>query len=293
MSFSSKVKSEIATLEIKKPQNIYAQAYGLLIFGARIKEKFLTVSYENENVVEKLYLLLNILSDLGNFEKNYHLTKKGFHSIKIDLSSKFCINPELIINPNISNISKDCIADFLAGAFLSCGSVMDPETDYHLEFNIPSPNLCKLLLYAISQVETIKLCPKNLERKSGFSIYIKGSEKIEDFLVLMGAKACAMEFMQTKMLKEVRNNINRNINFETANLSKITSSSSNHIKAIKKIINSNSFSSLPPLLRETANLRTAHPYASLNELSLLHNKKVSKSGVNHRLKKLIKLAQRL
>ncbi len=293
MSFSSKVKSEIAALEIKKTQNIYAQAYGMLIFGAKLKEGFLTVSYENEKVAEKLYLLLNILSNLGNFEKNYYLTKKSLYSIKIDLSSNFCINPEILNKPRISNISKDCIADFLTGAFLSCGSVMDPETDYHLEFNIPFPNSCSLLLDTLNQLKNIKLRPKILERKSGFSIYIKGSEKIEDFLVLMGAKTCAMEFMQIKMLKEVRNNINRNINFETANLSKITSSSSNHIKAIKKIIDSNAFSSLSPLLRETANLRTTHPYASLNELSLLHKKKVSKSGVNHRLKKLIKLAHKL
>lgn len=112
-------------------------------------------------------------------------------------------------------------------------------------------------------------------------------------MVLIGAKTSAMNFMQIKMIKEVRNNVNRSTNFETANLSKTTESASEHIKAIKKIKSLKAFDNLSRLLQETAELRLNNPYASLNDLALLHKKTVSKSGVNHRLKKLIKIAEDL
>ncbi len=201
------------------------------------------------------------------------------HKVKKELSS-------LLYYSSNGNYS-----DFLKNAFIAHGSIENPENEYHLEFNLPSKKLYDNLVSAFEMCKTINFNPGTIKRRNSYVVYLKGNEKITDFLVLIGAKKSAMELMQIKMVKEVRNNINRTTNFETANLSKVTNSAAKQINAIKKIKNSSGgLESLPEYLQETALLRLSHPYISLIELSKLYKNKISKSGVNHRLKKLIKIS---
>lgn len=180
---------------------------------------------------------------------------------------------------------------FLGILFLKYGNVTNPEIKYHLEFNLNSKILCDAAVYAFENAEPLGVSPPVIKRRNHFVVYLKDSEKITDFLVFIGAQRAAMNMMQIKMVKEVRNNINRSTNFETANLSKITNSSSKHIDAINKIKNIVGLEELPEPLKETALLRIMNPYMSLNELSKLYEKPISKSGINHRLKKIMDIAK--
>ena len=172
-------------------------------------------------------------------------------------------------------------------------AVANPEVDYHLEFNVSSEQLAKLIVSIFNSFKSLNITPGIITRKKRYLVYIKGFEKISNFLALTGAKICAMEFMQVKMVKEVRNHINRTTNFETANISKTALTAAEHIKSIKKIKRYGKFNSLPKNLKEIAELRLNNPYVSLNELSKLCKNSITKSGVNHRLRKLMSIAQNL
>lgn len=184
-------------------------------------------------------------------------------------------------------------SDFLRKIFIKYGNITNPEVKYHLEFDINSKNLCDAIIYTFDHTEVLGFSPSVIKRRKNFVIYLKDSEKITDFLTFIGAQNTAMEIIQIKMIKEVRNNVNRSTNFETANLSKVTNSSYKHIDAINKIKNSIGIEDLPEHLRETALLRIMNPYISLNDLSKLYEKPISKSGINHRLKKIMDIAKEI
>lgn len=290
LSFSAKVKNEISSIEIKNVKDAYQQLCGMMIFGGKIKENIFYISYENKKIATKFSNLFELVYPNIPIKSKILNSKKNSYCFEINLSKE--------TKEEIMNYSKKCLNTnlkfFVSGVFLSCASITDPKVDYHLEFNLSSKELCNILINTFISIKYLDFNPKIIKRRQkSYTVYIKGHEKIEDFLAFVGANSCAMEFMQVKMVKEVRNNINRNINFETANLSKITMSSSNHVKAIKKIINSKKLSSLPENLKETAILRLNNPYISLKELSLLHKKPVTKSGVNHRLKKILEISENL
>lgn len=184
-------------------------------------------------------------------------------------------------------------AKFLSIMFIKCGNITNPENEYHMEFDLTSPDLCNAVIYTFEHSEALGFSPSSIKRRNHFVIYLKDNEKITDFLVFIGAQKAAMEIMQIKMIKEVRNNINRSTNFETANLSKVTNSSAKHIAAINKIKNSIGLEELPEHLRETALLRIMNPYISLNDLSKLYKNPISKSGINHRLKRIMDIAKEI
>lgn len=192
-----------------------------------------------------------------------------------------------------SSVRQVLYSNFLNMVFIKYGNITNPEIKYHLEFDLNSQNLCDAVIYTFTHANTLGFTPSVIKRRSNFVVYLKDSEKITDFLVFIGAQKAAMEIMQIKMIKEVRNNINRSTNFETANLSKVTNSSAKHIDAINKIKNSIGLEELPEHLRETALLRIMNPYISLNELSKLYEKPISKSGINHRLKKIMDIAKEI
>ena len=280
MSFARKVKNEIASNELNSIAEVESQLYGMMLFGSKLKNNRYIISSENGVVIKRFSSLLKYMFPKVSFK--YIISKKNLHTVIIQDSQTI-----LSLN-DIKNASH-----FLSGAFLVCGSITNPTVDYHLEFNVCSEDLSEKLIEIFSSFKKFNFNPKNIKRRNHYSVYLKENEKIADFLALMGANVSAMEFMQIKMIKEVRNNINRTTNFETANLSKTTSSSSEHIQAIKKIIEHNKLSSLPQHLQETALIRLNNPYMSLKELSALYKKPLSKSGINHRLKKLIEISKNL
>ena len=163
----------------------------------------------------------------GDDQRNHLLHAFGHEAGEINLR----IHRKNIVCP-------ECLASFLRGAFLCCGTVTDPNKEYHLEFVVPYSNLAKDLLVALQMCGVERLQPGLTNRRGSFVVYSKGMEQVTDLLTYLGAPAAAMELMQVKMLKEVRNQINRRTNFETANLDKTASAAARQVLAIQKIAES-------------------------------------------------------
>ena len=180
-----------------------------------------------------------------------------------------------------------CNAAFLRGAFLSGGSVAAPESRYHLEFVTPhyvfSTEMTAFLMDAEFQ-------PKVTRRQSKYVLYFKSSEAIEDFLIATGAPVCALSVMQAKVVKDVRNQINRHVNCETANISKTVDAAAAQIRAIRLLQDDGRLQLLPRVVQEAARLRIEYPESSLSVLAASLDPPVSRATLSYRLKKLVELA---
>lgn len=187
---------------------------------------------------------------------------------------------------------KCCKKSYLRGAFLASGSVNNPDSaSYHLEivstYHDHSLSLCDLL-------NSFHLHAKIIERKKGFVVYIKEGDKIGEFLNIVGAHASLLKFENVRIMKDMRNSVNRLVNCETANLNKVIQAAMRQIRNIQLIDGEVGLDTLPKGLREVAEVRLQYPELNLTELGeLLPSGKVSKSTVNHRLRKLDQMANRL
>ena len=290
-SFSQKAKLEILSNPLESIKNTFYEMYALLLFSC---------TYLSNGVFLAPPASTLVTSRIINLSKIFEQNNNQFGNLKIKYKYELGykdINIFLPFEINLQNTKNVVIGDlfvhsFLRGAFLACASIVNPENEYHLEFCINSEELKNLFLKIVN-CSRLKFEMKTIYRRSTYVIYSKSVEKITDFLVFIGAKRCAMDLMQIKMIKEVRNNINRTTNFETSNISKITNSASDQIEAIKKIKKHKKFEKLTDSLREIANLRVENPYSSLNDLSKKSSSKITKSGINHRLQKIIEIAKEL
>ena len=179
---------------------------------------------------------------------------------------------------------------YVRGAFLGGGSISNPEKTYHLEFVTHSEEyaleLCKL-------INSFGLNSKVIQRKNSFIIYIKEGEQIVDLLNIIGAHSALLQLENIRIMKEMRNNVNRIVNCETANLSKTVNASVRQVESIKLIQSQIGLQRLPKNLREIAELRLNYPDESLKELGEMLDPLIGKSGVNHRLRKIEKIAEEL
>ncbi|MBP5272532.1 MAG: DNA-binding protein WhiA, partial [Clostridia bacterium] len=183
-----------------------------------------------------------------------------------------------------------CFAALLRGAFLTAGTITDPEKDYHLEFLLSTKSLCSDLMELMRESG---LSPKYVQRGGLHVIYFKDSESVEDLLTLMGATESTLNLMGTKMYKDMRNRVNRRMNFEYANSTRTFDAAYRQIEAIRYIEKKRGLESLPPELRELAKLRLENADYSLKELGENLSEPISRSGVNHRLQKIIEFADDL
>ena len=184
--------------------------------------------------------------------------------------------------------SKNFIKNFLCGIFLGAGSVTNPDKSYHLEFTLNSEELAKLV---IKYLKIFGIKAKSLEKKGLYIVYVKDSELISDFLSLIGTVNSLFKFEETKMIKEIKNNTNRLTNCETANLDKTLNTSFAQIDAINKLYKRYGKKNIDKNLLDLCELRLKNPSYSLKELADIL--KISKSGVNHRFKKIIEMANKL
>ena len=190
---------------------------------------------------------------------------------------------------NMAILEEDCCrASFLRGAILSGGSVTDPDKSSHLEMVTHHYNI-RGEVYSV--LYEMGLTPKDAVRNGSYIIYFKQSEYIEDLLTLMGAPIAAMELMNTKVEKDIRNSVNRRVNCDTANLTKAVDAAQTQLEAIRKLVDSGVFESLQEKFRETALLRLENPDATLSELAGMFDPPVTKSCLNHRLRKLVELSR--
>ena len=180
-----------------------------------------------------------------------------------------------------------CRRAYLRGAFLGGGSVNRPEGDYHLELVSANPDFARTL------TKVMKSCslPVGMtERKQDYVVYLKGGDAITEFLQIIGAHHALMDFENVRVVKEMRNQVNRIVNCETANLQKTVNAAVRQVASIQLLVGRGELAKLPSSLRETAELRLQYPEANLQELVELSDGKVSRSGLNHRLRKLEQLA---
>lgn len=195
---------------------------------------------------------------------------------------------------NIAKLNECCIKSILKGSFLGSGCVVDPNIDYHFEITFKCKACAEYFLNILSLLE---FTPKLLRRKkmNMYTVYLKESEQISLFLSFIGASLSMLKFEQIRVEKDVKNNINRNINCETANLTKTINSSVKQIMAINKIKKAGKYNNLDEKLKTTAKLREKYPNESLEFIASLTNgnDKITKSGLKHRLDKIIEISDNI
>ena len=204
-----------------------------------------------------------------------------FQKYRLDESVR-AIDSEIIVT--------NSLGVFTAGVFLACGSVNDPSKEYHLEFACPEETLANQLATLLGD---IGVTAKTVIRRGQHIVYIKGSESIEDTLTFMGATQCTLELMNMKIYKDIRNKANRIANCDAANIDKVVKAAMKQIEDIKLIDHVVGLESLSDELREVAQLRLDNIDMSLQEIGETLSEPISRSGVNHRFKKLAKMADEL
>ncbi len=272
-SFSSKIKKELSKINNLSNKNLVkAELDGYLLTLST--NKFVTENQYNINRFSKL---------LNNCEENNY---------KIEMQGKnFCITyPRRKIKISDENRSEEENKALVRGAFMSSGSVNNPKNVYHLEIVFNNEENAMKIKKAL---ECEEIESKVLKRKNIFLLYIKDGENISKFLAFIGANKSVLEFEDERVIKDMRNRVNRLVNCETANLNKTISSSVKQIEDIKLIKQKKKFDKLTAKEQELANLRLENPDLSLSELGKLLEIPISKSGVNHRLEGIAKLAEEL
>lgn len=292
MSFSSEIKEELSKLntlnnkEIVKAECIgYLLSCNIVLNGNKIK-----YSTENEYNINRFNKLLK------NLNINYKIEIQGnIYTIEFKNTTNF---EEISINNNeiqiqdleINNKLENYLKAIVRGAYLGSGSLTNPNTKYHLEIILSNE---KNAQYIGKIINKYGIKAKYFIRKKGYSIYIKDGEEISKLLAFIGSNSSVLKYEEIRVVKETRNNINRLVNCETANLNKTIDASVKQIEAINKIKEKKKFEKLPDILKEIAKLRLENPDASLIELGNMLKEPVGKSGVNYRLKKLIEIANEL
>lgn len=296
VSFGQKLKKELLSRIAKKAQFKRAQLFGMLCACDERSGSAIGFSTENEGVIavfsELLSDVFGILPELSVFQRrdevNICHAQITDSSDILDINAEFFLEDEGILR-TAQNLSRDEMSFFICGAYLVCGTITDPKKSYHMELVFKDKTIacdfCQILSVFFANV-TVSA------RKNQYVVYIKQSEGIEDLLIFMGAKLSALELMDIKIYKELRNNTNRRTNCETANIGKTVAASATQIADINLIFEKGGKESLPENLRELAFLRLENPDMSLSELGKLLSEPISRSGVNHRFEKINEIAQK-
>lgn len=297
MSFSSDIKKELCDVRELSPQQAEAMLYGIM-YASRMDERRPLIQTENIDLMNAAAELIravfpNVRTGIVRLVKN----SGSLYTLKIrsgweDIAERF---------GDFSSISREAVSGgdeesgaFLRGVFVSCGSVTDPNKEYHLELVLPENDRTPALLDFIAEHGmSLKETARGGARYKKTVLYAKESELIEDCLTYIGAANHSMEIMQVKIVKDFRNRVNRSVNCENANLDKTVAASNKSTADIEYIFSTMGADWLSPDLRETARLRVENPEMSLSELCGMFPEKISRSGLNHRLKKLSKLAEEL
>ena len=288
MSFSSDIKEKISDVASSCPQcDIYTLS-GFLGNAGRVNKDAIILVTENQVVSEKIAEIINRIYKTNIKPKFF----KTFYKIEIKdtwISLKM-LEDTGYFKGKFKNNKPCCISAYLRGAFLGGGSITDPQKSYHLEFDYKYKSQAEKLL---DLLEKSGVMARVTERKSHSVVYVKEYEMIAGVLGLIGAGGAAMEIYNISAEKEIRNEINRQMNCENANMDRIASAYCRHLKAIETLKASPEYDNLPESLREAAEIRVKFPEDSLKDLGKRFDPPIGKSGVNHRLNRLIEIADSL
>ena len=299
MSFSFETKNELCRLPVQKTCCARAEAYGILLYCNTFSAAEVRIITENPNFAARLPRLFQRAFSL-RFDRVPEPDVPGKMVFQITDRRKLdhIINTlgydprqSLVLHINFGLLEEECCrASFLRGAFFAGGSLTDPLKRYHLELTTSH-------LQASRELEVLlRECgypPKGLSRNGSFITYFKQSDQIEDFLTLIGAPVAAMHIMSAKLEKDLRNSVNRRLNCDSANLDKAVEAAQEQLEAIRRLREAGVLEELPDKLQLTAALRLENPELSLSELAEEFDPPVTKSCLNHRLRKITQLAKGL
>lgn len=281
MSFSTDLKEELSRLSnLADKDSVKAELYGYLnsvnVSEVKNKLKFTTESEYNINRFSKLLNNVNIINydiDINGKNFNIFISNKEKANLKNIYENYFV--------PEKESIEKS----FVRGVFLGSGSINNPKNKYHIEIILNNIDISEII---IKILEKYGILLKLLNNKTKISIYSKDGEEISKFLAFIGANKAVIKFEEIRVYRDMRNNVNRIVNCETANLNKTVNAAVKQIEAIKRLKETGEFNNLPDNLKELAKLRIENPEATLTELGKMLKEPIGKSGVNYRLNTIIK-----
>ena len=298
ISFSAATKAEVCRSIANRNCCALAECFGVLLFAN-------SFSGEGIRIVTESREFADILPKL--FKKAFNLTFDAFpegdphgkmvflinsHEKISSIMNAYGFDPDgtVALHVNLPIVEEDCCKTaFLRGAFLAGGSVTDPGKGYHLEITTTHYSVSRET-YTLMQ-EVLGFYPKLATRSGAHVLYIKQSDLISDFLVFLGAHVASMGIMEAKLEKEMNNKINRRCNCDDANISKVVEAAQEQLAAIRKLKELGLLESLPGKLLQAANARELNPESSLTELAAMMEPPISKPAMNHRLKKLVAMAE--
>lgn len=303
MSFSFETKNELCKLQVQKLCCARAEAYGILLYCNTFNSTEVRIITANPNFASRLpklfYRAFNLRFDrVPEVEEDAEPFGKMVFQITDRRKLDHIINllgydprQNLVLHINFAMLEDECCrAAFLRGIFFAGGSITDPLKRYHLELTTSH-------LQASRELEALLrdsgYPPKALARNGSFITYFKQSDQIEDFLTLIGAPVAAMNVMSAKLEKDLRNSVNRRLNCDSANLDKAVLASREQLEAIRKLQAAGVLEDMPDKLKQTAKMRESYPELTLAELAEEFNPPLTKSCLNHRLRKLVEQAKTL
>ncbi|MEC0244910.1 DNA-binding protein WhiA [Paenibacillus chitinolyticus] len=306
MSFAAQTKKELTLIEAEDCCE-KAELSALIRMNGSVQltnqRVVLDISTENAAIARRIYSLLKKRYKLHTellVRKKMRLKKNNVYIVRVPnqvqelLSDLYIVSEGFQFTPGIDkSIVKTncCRRAYLRGAFLAGGSVNNPEgSSYHLEIASMYEEHCQALCQLANRFDLNARC---IERKKGFVFYIKEGERIIEFLSIIGAHQALLRFEDVRIMKDMRNSVNRIVNCETANLNKTIGAAVRQIDNIRLIEREVGLESLPEKLREVAEIRVKHPDLNLKEVGDMLKGSVSKSGVNHRLRKIDELADKI
>jgi hypothetical protein len=279
MSFSGEVKEELSKLNtFGRIELVRYEILGyLLSANSKINKNKIVYSTTNEYNINRFGKMLN------KIQVNYNIKMQGNNFLIILKNFDY-----LEYIKNLTNSNLDEKRALLRGSFMGGGLINNPNQKYHLEILFNSEENQKIIKKILDELE---INVKELDRKKTTSLYIKEGETISNFLAIIGANTSVVRYEEIRVLKEKKNHINRIVNCETSNLNKTIRASVRQIEAIKKMKKNGKYEGLTSELKEIANLRLENPDMSLAELGKMLEKPIGKSGVNHRMEKIIKISE--
>lgn len=300
MSFSKRCKKEVLK---KEPISKMGELLSIIHFigSIRINMAGYNIKFETDSNSYARYIY-NLIKDLYGYSSTFEIFDKSHKDrdriftvlVEDNEISEDLINKKtegFIDNFNdIEDVSLDEIKSFLKIAFIYKGSINDPQRGYNLEIIAREKNELRLIK---ESMDTFDLNAKINDRGDYYIVYIKDSDKISDFLAIIGANKSLFELENVRAMKSIRNDINRQTNFDKANIDRTVKASLRQVDAIKAVIDSEEYDKLSEDMKEIASIRIDNPYISIEEIGQMMDPVMSKAKVNYRLQKFIKLAEDL
>ena len=296
MSFSRDVKNELAAHISKARHCQLAELAAIISHEARVqcsgRETRLCFQSDNELTQKKYFTLLAKTTTINSngLELFQQDAKEVLTTVKMWKETGDIPALTLDVVDGLLLQQTCCKRAFVRGAFLASGSISDPNKGYHFEIVCQTPAQAQQLQEVMS---TFDVDAKIVERKKHYVVYLKEGAQIVDMLNVMGAHVALMNLENVRILKEMRNSVNRKVNCETANISKTVNAAVRQVEDIQYIMNTKGLSSLPENLQEIAQVRLEHPDMALKDLGTLLTPPIGKSGVNHRLRRIGEIADKL